>query len=140
MINAGYVIKYDPEAVVYHHRRSDLWKHFRQIGNYALHRGFFAKKYPKTSLKIGYFAPTLFVLYLIFWTLILFRISDLELRILVSLPTIIYCFGLLLDFLVISIRYRNPLVGLITIPMILFTHIWYGIRFVWGLMKLKLDQ
>ena len=140
ILNAGYKIIYDPEGVVYHHRRSDLLKHFKQIGNYALHRGYFAKKYPKTSLKIGYFVPTLFVLYLIFWILIFFRISDFGFRILASIPLIIYLIGLLIDALIISIRWKNPLVGLITIPMIFFTHIWYGIRFVWGLILPELKR
>ncbi len=140
IIEAGYTIKYDPEGVVYHHRRSDLLKHFKQIGNYALHRGFFAKKYPKTSLKIGYFAPTLFVLYFLFLILILFRISNFEFRILSSIPLIVYSLGLIIDATVISWRWKNPIVGLLTIPMILFTHIWYGIRFVWGLIIPKLDR
>lgn len=140
IINAGYKIKYDPEAVVYHHRRSDLIKHFKQIGSYALHRGFFAKKYPKTSLKIGYFAPTLFVIYLIFIIWVLFEIRNLKLEIIALLPLLAYSLGLIIDFLIISIRHRNPLVGLLTLPMILFTHIWYGIRFVWGLIIPKLDR
>ncbi len=140
IIEAGYTIKYDPEGVVYHHRRSDLLKHFKQIGNYALHRGFFAKKYPKTSLKIGYFAPTLFILYLIIWIFILFRVSNIEFRVYACIPALVYAVGLVVDFLVISIRHRNPLVGIITLPMILFTHVWYGVRFVWGLIITKLDR
>lgn len=148
IINAGYKIKYDPEAVVYHHRRANLWKHFKQIGNYALHRGFFAKKYPKTSLKIGYFAPTLFVLYLI---LLVFALTFIPQRgpwaghyslfiILFSIPLVAYGLGLIVDALIISTRYRNPLVGLLTMPMIFLTHFWYGIRFIWGLVITKLDQ
>jgi len=133
IINAGYTIKYDPEGVVYHHRRSDLLKHFKQVGSYALHRGYFAKKYPKTSLKIGYFAPTIFDLYLIVFAVCIFFIPNLLFIILFSLPLAIYALALVVDFVVLSIRWKNPLVGLLTLPMILFTHIWYGIRFVQGL-------
>lgn len=140
ILNAGYKIIYDPEGVVYHHRRSDLFKHFKQIGNYALHRGYFAKKYPKTSLKIGYFAPTAFVLYLVLLIAALFIIHNSLFTILFTMPLIAYVLGLIVDAIVISIRWKNPLVGLITIPMILFTHIWYGIRFVWGLIVRKLDR
>lgn len=147
IINAGYTIKYDPEAVVYHHRRSDLWKHFKQIGNYALHRGYFAKIYPKTSLKPGYFAPTLFVIYLAVWLSgclahwqIRIQNTEYSWALIAGIPFALYCAGLIVDFLVISIRWKNPLVGLITLPMILFTHIWYGIRFVWGLIIPKLDR
>lgn len=140
IINAGFTIKYDPEAVVYHHRRSDLLKHFKQTGNYALHRGHFAKIYPKTSLKLFYFVPTFFVIYFGFWILSLFRVSSLEFRFLFSLPLIIYGLGLIADAFIISFRWKNPLVGLLSIPMIFLTHIWYGIRFVQGLIAPKLKR
>ncbi|MCX6812244.1 MAG: glycosyltransferase [Candidatus Berkelbacteria bacterium] len=140
IVSAGYKIIYDPAGIVYHHRRANLLKHFKQIGNYALHRGFFAKKYPQTSLKIGYFIPTLFVLYLIFLFSILFRISNFEFRILFFLPLIAYGLGLLFDAVIISLRHKNPLIGILTIPMIFLTHIWYGIRFVQGLTVRKLER
>ena len=66
IIHAGYKIIYEPKAIVYHHRRGDLLKHFKQIGNYGLHRGHFAKIYPETSRKPFYFVPTLLDLYLTF--------------------------------------------------------------------------
>jgi cellulose synthase/poly-beta-1,6-N-acetylglucosamine synthase-like glycosyltransferase len=147
LLGAGYRILYNPKGVVYHHRRSDLWKHFKQIGNYALHRGHFAKIYPETSRKIGYFIPTLFVLYLILWISILFRISYLpagtanfEFRIFASIPLIAYSLGLITDAVIISARWRNPVVGLLTMPMVALTHIWYGVRFVQGLIVPKLKR
>lgn len=139
IINAGYTIKYDPEGIVYHHRRSDLLKHFKQIGNYALHRGYFAKKYPKTSLKIGYFAPTIFDLYLLFLLTSFFLLSSPYFTY-YALPLTIYLLILFIDFVVVSIRWKNPLVGLITMPMVLLTHIWYGIRFVQGLITPELKR
>ena len=55
-------IIYDPLVEVFHHRRS-LWNgHFRQVTQYALHRGYFVKKFPETSRLPQYFAPSLFVL------------------------------------------------------------------------------
>ncbi|URA09695.1 glycosyltransferase [Thermospira aquatica] len=60
--NLGYRILYSPEIRVWHHRRS-LWPtHFKQIANYALHRGFFVKHYPETSLKLTYILPSLFLI------------------------------------------------------------------------------
>ncbi len=50
-----------PAAVVFHHRRSLFWGHFRQVWNYAVHRGFFAKRYPETSLRPAYFVPSAFL-------------------------------------------------------------------------------
>ena len=148
IINAGYKIKYDPEGVVYHHRRSDLLKHFKQIGSYALHRGYFAKRYPKTSLKLFYFVPTIFDLYLV---VLLFSCVAAKLNriqntagqstvLILAIPLALYAISLIIDAVIISLRYRNPLVGVLTIPMIFLTHIWYGIRFVWGLILPELKR
>lgn len=136
--NAGYKIIFNPLGLVYHHRRSDLMKHFKQIGSYALHRGFFARKYPKTSLKIGYFVPTLFDLYLIFLT---FNFAwKWTFQYWVFVPAMAYLCCLFLDAIVVSIRWRNILIGLIVIPMIFLTQVWYGLRFVQGLILPKLKR
>jgi glycosyltransferase involved in cell wall biosynthesis len=58
----GARIVYEPQALVYHHRRDLFWGHFRQVWNYAVHRGFFAKRYPDTSLRPQYFVPSTFAL------------------------------------------------------------------------------
>ncbi len=49
------------DVVVYHHRRSLLKAHLKQVSRFGIHRGFFAKKYPKNSLKPTYFLPTILV-------------------------------------------------------------------------------
>jgi cellulose synthase/poly-beta-1,6-N-acetylglucosamine synthase-like glycosyltransferase len=59
----GKRIVYDPEVKVYHHRREIYTPHLRQIRSYALHRGFFVRKFPQTSLKAGYFVPSIFTLF-----------------------------------------------------------------------------
>ncbi|MDP2982293.1 MAG: glycosyltransferase [Candidatus Latescibacter sp.] len=59
----GKRIVYDPEVRVYHHRREIYLPHLRQIRSYALHRGFFARKFPQTSLKMSYFVPSLFTVF-----------------------------------------------------------------------------
>lgn len=139
IINSGYKIIYEPKALVYHHRRSDLLKHFRQIGDYALHRGYFAKIYPETSRKLFYFAPTIFDLYLIFLLLLAFSFK-LSTVIILIFPLIAYCLLLIADSLIISVRWHNLLVGLLTIPMVFLTHVWYGIKFVQGLITQKLTR
>jgi len=139
-LNAGYKLLYNPQGIVFHHRRSDLLKHFKQIGNYALHRGYFAKIYPKTSRKLGYFVPTLFDIYLFSLIFVLFIIHNSLFIILSVLPLMAYCLGLLVDAIIISLRWRSVLVGIATIPMIFLTHVWYGIRFVQGLMVRKLER
>ena len=61
----GKRLVYDPWAIVYHHRRRLFGPHLRQLGRYAFHRGYFVKKSPKTSFKLSYFIPSLFVLGLV---------------------------------------------------------------------------
>ena len=59
IIKKGYRIRYEPRAVIDHHRRPSLKQHFIQLGNYGLHRGYFAKRYPETSCKLPYFLPSI---------------------------------------------------------------------------------
>jgi hypothetical protein len=61
LVQAGYRLVYDPEVVVYHHRRPILGPHLRQVGNVGRHRGYFARVLPETSRKPFYFAPTIAV-------------------------------------------------------------------------------
>jgi len=139
IIHAGYKIIYEPKAIVYHHRRGDLLKHFKQIGNYGLHRGHFAKIYPETSRKPFYFVPTLLDLYLTFLIASSSLLSTFYF-LLFSLPLIAYCLLLIADAIIISWRWKNPLVGLLTIPIVFLTHVWYGIKFVQGLATQKLER
>jgi GT2 family glycosyltransferase len=53
---------FSPEVVVFHHRRASWRAHVRQIWNYAVHRGFFAKRFPETSRRPAFFAPSVLVL------------------------------------------------------------------------------
>lgn len=138
-------IIYDPQVIVFHHRRASLIKHLRQNGNYGLHRGHFARKYPGNSRKLFYIMPSLFVLYLIFILLIvildLFRIFNFGFLIYYLLiPLYIYIFLMLIDVIIISIRYKNPLVGIATVPYIFLTHVYYGLRFIKGYYSKEISQ
>lgn len=62
----GLRIAYIPGALVYHHRRDMFAGHLRQMNRYAQHRGFFMKRFPKTSLRPSYFAPSA----LLAWTVL----------------------------------------------------------------------
>jgi GT2 family glycosyltransferase len=59
----GLRIRYVPGALVRHHRRPMFGGHLRQLNRYARHRGFFMKRFPKTSLRPSYFAPTALLLW-----------------------------------------------------------------------------
>lgn len=139
IINAGYKIIYEPQAIVYHHRRTNLFSHLKQIGNYGLHRGFFVKKYPKTSFKLWYFMPSLFFLYIISLSVSIF-ILKLNILAIYYFPLIAYLIGLIFDSFVISLRWKNPFIGFATIPMIFFSHIYYGVRFISGIFSTKLKE
>jgi hypothetical protein len=54
-------IAYDPRVLVYHHRRGMFQGHLRQVRSYALHRGYFVKHFPQTSLRPSYFLPSLWL-------------------------------------------------------------------------------
>lgn len=124
-------IYYHPTLIVYHHRRSVIIPHLQQITRYAIHRGFFAKKFPQTSLKIGYFIPSIFLLYVIFlpFNFIIFQ------RQLFNIPLYLYISILIttfLKFLFESNRFITSFLATITIPI---THLYYGILFLNGLFK-----
>jgi glycosyltransferase involved in cell wall biosynthesis len=61
----GLKIVYEPDAIVFHHRREIYRGHLRQIRSYALHRGYFVKKFPETSRKPAYFMPSALTLGLV---------------------------------------------------------------------------
>lgn len=56
---AGHRIVYDPDVLVYHHRRRVFGPHLRQVANVGRHRGHFVRIFPETSRRPLYFAPAL---------------------------------------------------------------------------------
>ena len=139
-------IVYDPKVIVYHHRRP-LWKgHLKQNGGFGLHRGFFARILPKTSLHPIYFLPSLMFLGLLYILLTSFLSFPTRSGIYTNIHTIgicafaIYFLALVANALWIFNTSKNVLQTLISIPAIFVTHLWYGIRFIQGYLftgKLK---
>lgn len=128
LINDNQKIYYHPSIKVFHHRRSILIPHLKQISRYALHRGLFAKKFPKNSLKIGYLLPSLFLIYLVtlpfshfFW------------------PLYLYLFLLFLTFINFLISGLSFLISILTIITIPITHLYYGLLFIIGILKFDLN-
>jgi len=137
ILNKGYKIIYEPKTIVYHHRRNSFFGYFKQVGNYGIHRGFFVKKFPQTSFRFWYFCPSLLLLYLILLT-ILFLSGIYSL--IFFIPLFIYFIGVILDSIIISIRWKNMFIGILTTPMIFLTHLWYGVRFIQGLLIKELKS
>lgn len=137
LVNLSGKILYDPSLIVYHHRRSGFFKHLKQVGGYGLHRGFFAKKYPKTSLKLKYFVPSFFLLFILAGAILSFY-NKIFLEIYL-IGWGIYFLALIKTFTDIH-KYEGVLVSLCALPYIFFTHLVYGFRFIQGLIftrKLK---
>jgi len=127
LINSQQKIFYHPSIKVFHHRRSVLIPHLKQISRYALHRGLFARKFPKNSLKIGYIMPSLFIIYLLtlpinhfYW------------------PLYLYLFLLFLNFVYFLVSNVPFLVSILTVITIPITHLYYGLLFIIGLLKFDL--
>jgi len=131
---AGMKIIYDPGVQVFHHRRPLFHEHWKQIGNYGLHRGYFVKKFPKTSRRFNYFLPSLWTLFLLLgWFPLLF------------IPVGIKSYGLivilyLLAAIITGIRSLNFKTTIIVAAGIISTHIVYGINFICGLSVNKLPE
>lgn len=125
----GKKIVYDPDVLVYHHRRKIFKAHLEQIANYALHRGYFVKKFPETSLKLVYFIPSIFVAGLILGLLLPVRAAyD-------------FLITLYLILVVLASFPRNKIkLGAKVFLGIVLTHITYGIFFIKGLLARKLKE
>ncbi len=131
---AGLKIIYDPEVRVYHHRRPLFKKHWKQIGNYGLHRGYFAKKFPRTSRRLNYFLPSLWTLFIFlgwipgvfFPKWILIYLSAVGFYLLAALASGLGSRNIKITFLVGA--------GIVT------THFVYGIKFLQGLLRHRLPE
>jgi hypothetical protein len=137
-------IIYDPKVIVYHHRRPLFIPHTRQIANYALHRGYFVKRYPQTSLRLPYFIPTLFLFSLI--TGAIFSLFLNTFRIWYFRGLSLYLLLVLILSIIgtvpergLSLIVKTSLILFVFIGMIL-AHLTYGIYFLKGLLAKTLSE
>ena len=156
-------IIYDPKVIVYHHRRP-LWKgHLKQNGGFGLHRGFFARILPETSLRPIYFLPSIMLLGLIF-VIISSTFSPLVIarskatwqsQSVISFIQMIGLYAFAVYFIALFLNaiwiyvviarskatWQSRIAqSFISIPTIFVTHLWYGVRFIQGYLftaKLK---
>lgn len=127
-------IIYDPEVLVYHHRRRLFGPHLKQIMSYALHRGYFVKRFPETSFRLSYFLPSLLVTGLVAGAIFAF-----------FYPTLRFVYfsivGIYLSLALLSgLSHKNlKFVWLVTSGTIL-THLFYGVWFIKGLLSRRLSE
>lgn len=126
----GTKIIYNPDVIVWHHRREGFLRHLKQIAGYGIHRGFFAKKYPKTSFKLKYFIPSFFLCFVVIGGITSF-FSEFVLK-LYLLGWGAYVLALLKAFFDIYRHEKNPMVVFHATYYIFFTHLVYGLRFIQG--------
>ena len=140
IVDAWKRIVYDPWVVVYHHRRALFGPHLRQLGRYAFHRGYFCKRFPSNSLRLSYFIPTAFVLYVLLWAILLIipqpNVMSVEMFCLwhavISIPMLLYVALVLLTTFAL-----NPATWALTAAGVIATHVTYGVRFLCGLLANK---
>lgn len=131
----GKRIVYAPDVLAYHHRRSLFGPHLRQVRSYALHRGYFAKRFPATSFRVSYFMPTLLVFGLL---------GGIVLSVFIPFLWLFYGLGvgLYLFAASVSAALACRLIALI-LPVaagIVATHIVYGVWFPIGLLVPRLRE
>ncbi|MEM4067427.1 MAG: glycosyltransferase [Candidatus Micrarchaeaceae archaeon] len=129
---AGYRIFYDPNLVVYHHRRNVFHDHLIQIWRYAKYRG--------GALKIGEFKPFYLIpSVLVIAVILIFLLSiRLDIFITVSILAILIAASIVIfaDFYAKSRNVRGSLLGVLTVWL---SHITYGIGVLYGIIFVTLD-
>lgn len=123
-------IIYEPNALVYHHRRRLFKEHLKQVASYAKHRGYFVKRFPETSKRFSYFVPSLFVAGIV--TGAFFTGLCVFFRSVYFIMLGIYLISVVFE----TVKSRNLLV----FPGIILTHFIYGIFFIRGLLSGKLEE
>lgn len=131
----GKQILYVPEMRVWHHRRAGLAAHLRQVGGYGIHRGYFARKHPETSRKLLYFVPSAFALFVALTVIVPFIIPGAAWLFLVGWAA----YALALGKAWRDMRqYETATVAMAALGYTFLTHLWYGLRFIQGLLTPKL--
>ena len=133
IVEAGYMPRLLPDAWVWHKRRTDFRKFFRQVYNSGIARINLEKRHPGT-MKLVHLLPTVFTLGVIgllllslFWPL-------------ACVPIILYSLLLFIDS---SIQNKSLWVGLLSIPAAFVQLMGYGFGFIeswWKRCVLKQDE
>ncbi len=122
IFEAGYSCRLFPEAWVWHKRRTDFKKFFRQVINSGIARIHLAKRHPG-SLKMVHLLPAAFTVGALF--LLLCGVFCWYFL----LPLALYS---LLVFMGASVKERNIWVGVLAVPAAFVQLCGYGIGFLWS--------
>lgn len=149
LFKAGCKVRLFPEAWVWHKRRTDFRKFFRQVFNSGIARINLYKKYPE-SLKVVHLLPMAFTVGVTALVLtsavgrVLMAYDDVHRWYWMCaapwIPILFYC---LLIFVDSSMRNRSLHVGLLSVPAALIQLFGYGCGFIaawWKRCVLKSDE
>ena len=149
IVEAGYQTRLIPEAWVWHKRRTDFRKFFRQVYNSGIARINLMKRHPGT-LKLVHLLPTVFTVGVIGLVLIsavgraLMHYVDRDqfywMCFAPWIPIILYSIIIFIDS---TIKNRSPYVGLLSIPAAFTQLMGYGLGFIeswWKRCVLKQDE
>ena len=149
IVEAGHQTRLFPEAWVWHKRRTDFRKFFRQVYNSGIARINLTKRHPGT-LKLVHLLPTVFTLGVIGLILIsavgralMHYVDRDQFYWMCFAPWIPILFYSLIIFIDSSIRNRSLWVGLLSIPAAFVQLMGYGIGFIeswWKRCVLKQDE
>ena len=120
IVEAGYMPRLFPDAWVWHKRRTDFRKFFRQVYNSGIARINLEKRHPGT-MKLVHLLPTVFTLGVIGLLLITLFFS------LACAPIILYSIIICIDS---SIKNKSLWVGLLSIPAAFVQLMGYGFGFI----------
>ena len=127
IFDLGFSVKLIQDCFVYHKRRTDFFKFFKQVFNSGIARINLYKRHPK-SLKLVHFFPAAFVVY----QLLSIPHAIYHREFWVLYPTLIY---LVLIFSDATRMAKNPWVGLLSVWATVVQLFGYGLGFIKGFIK-----
>ena len=144
IVEAGYQPQLFPEAWVWHKRRTDFRKFFRQVYNSGIARINLEKRHPGT-LKLVHLLPMVFtvgvlVLLLAALATLLLPLACCLLPLLVLSPLLLYSILICVDS---SLQNKSLRVGLLSVPAAFVQLMGYGFGFIeswWKRCVLKQDE
>ena len=134
IVEAGYQPQLFPDAWVWHKRRTDFRKFFRQVYNSGIARINLEKRHPGT-MKLVHLLPMVFTVGVIACLLLAPFCYGLTL-----LPLLLYCLLILVDS---TLQNKSLWVGLLSIPAAFTQLMGYGFGFIeswWKRCVLKQDE
>ena len=134
IVEAGYQPQLFPDAWVWHKRRTDFRKFFRQVYNSGIARINLEKRHPGT-MKLVHLLPMVFTLGVIGCLLLAPFCYGLTI-----LPLLLYCLLILVDS---TLQNKSLWVGLLSIPAAFTQLMGYGFGFIeswWKRCVLKQDE